>query len=121
MTDPNLRVLLVWEPVMATDLDAPRTRDLALLSDRRAEQFWDRDHLIEKELKSMVDVKSLPVIGKRELIAGPVLWDCALVFPSGQRWQSGQLRPSFAGAPAVLAASKLNSAIESAHAAGPAL
>jgi len=40
----DLRVFVIWEPVLATDFAAPSTAALARIPDARAAQYW-----IEKE------------------------------------------------------------------------
>jgi hypothetical protein len=42
----SLRVLVVWEPILRSDWSRPTRPVLARISDPRAKQFWDKDHLI---------------------------------------------------------------------------
>jgi len=39
--DAGIRVFVVWEPVLPTDLGAPSTTTLNRLSDPRVSQYWD--------------------------------------------------------------------------------
>jgi hypothetical protein len=41
-----MKILVVWEPMLPTDWGAPTTPVLARISDARATQFWDKDHLV---------------------------------------------------------------------------
>ena len=41
----RVRVLVIWEPILATDWKAPSHSTLARIPDRRARQFWDPKHL----------------------------------------------------------------------------
>jgi hypothetical protein len=43
-------VLVIWEPILRTDWSAPRRGTLARISDRRARQFWDPNHLVSVQL-----------------------------------------------------------------------
>lgn len=45
-----MRVLVVWEPILATDWRAPSKAVLARIPDRRARQFWDPNHLVAEQL-----------------------------------------------------------------------
>ena len=49
---PDLRVFVVWEPVIVTDIGPPLTRVLALVRDRRAVQFWDPTHAVSRSMKA---------------------------------------------------------------------
>jgi hypothetical protein len=52
-----MRVLVVWEPILATDWRAPGTRVLGRIPDRRARQFWDPKHLVAEELARIAKQK----------------------------------------------------------------
>ena len=45
-TDSHLRVFVVWEPVLATDLTAPSTITLRRIHDPRVKQYWDSNRLL---------------------------------------------------------------------------
>src|SRR5260370_27519230 len=45
-TDSHLRVFIVWEPVLATDLSAPSTITLRRIHDARVKQYWDRNRVL---------------------------------------------------------------------------
>jgi len=42
----NIRVFVVWEPVLWTDFGAPSTATLKRISDPRASQYWDKGHIV---------------------------------------------------------------------------
>jgi hypothetical protein len=48
--DPRIRVFVVWEPVLPTDLGAPSTMTLRRVSDLRVSQYWDKEHLVSRLL-----------------------------------------------------------------------
>ena len=81
----SLRVLVVWEPVLATDWGAPSTASLHRLSDSRAAQYWDKDRLISKSLGEH-DRKT-------------IVWDHIAVYPPGSTWKDKKLM--FADGPIV--------------------
>src|SRR5260370_17920302 len=45
-TDLHLRVFVIWEPVLATDLSAPSTIAIRRLHDPRVKQYWDRNRVL---------------------------------------------------------------------------
>jgi hypothetical protein len=65
-------VLVVWEPVLATDWRAPSTATLRRVSDRRARQYWDEGRLLSKAMGET---------GKKSIV-----WDQVLVYGRGVTW-----------------------------------
>ncbi len=45
-SDSHLRVFVIWEPVLATDLSAPSTMALRRIHDPRVKQYWDRNRVL---------------------------------------------------------------------------
>src|SRR6516162_3055021 len=76
-----VRVLVVWEPMLPTDWDVPSGMVQSRISDSRVVQFWDKDHLVAKELKQQFP-------SSRNLCCqrNGVLWDVAAVYPAGVEW-----------------------------------
>lgn len=54
----DLRVYVVWEPILAADWRRPTTRTLGRIPDTRVAQFWDPDHLISEELRRAVETNA---------------------------------------------------------------
>lgn len=46
----RVRVLVVWEPILATDWRSPSGSTLARISDLRVRQFWDPKHVVATTL-----------------------------------------------------------------------
>jgi hypothetical protein len=69
----DVRVFVVWEPVLATDFMAPSTAALARIPDVRVAQYWDRkralSHLLGEHNRSTV------------------VWDHIAVYAPGTLWQ----------------------------------
>ena len=94
-----IRVFVVWEPMLPTDWMPPSGMVQSRIPDSRVIQFWDRSHLVAKELS-------------RELAAEPngyhprgVLWDFAALYGKQTKW--GQSPPFFTGGPVVRVVSDL--------------
>src|ERR1700745_2568768 len=69
----DVRVFVIWEPVLATDFTAPSTAALARIPDLRAAQYWDRkralSHLLGEHNRSSV------------------VWDHIAIFAPETLWQ----------------------------------
>lgn len=114
LPDRRLRILMVWEAVMATDTDPPNSRVLARASDPRVSQYWDKEGALAKVWQPVLMKNASAVTGKAELITGDVLWDMAALFVRGSRWESKLPAASFVGAPVVQTIAPLAQAIRSA-------
>ncbi len=83
----DVRVFVVWEPVLATDLAAPSTAALARIPDVRAAQYWDRkralSHLLGEHNRSTV------------------VWDSIAVYAPGTLWQDTLPKPVYANGPVL--------------------
>ena len=50
-------MLVVWEPILATDWRSPSGSTLTRIPDPRARQFWDPRHLVAQQLSRIVKEK----------------------------------------------------------------
>ena len=90
----NLTVLVIWEPILASDWSRPTRPVLARIPDERVIQFWDKDHLVAKQLDQQLSTLQ-PNCCRSE----GVLWDLAAVYPRGVQW--GGSKPLFVDGPVV--------------------
>jgi hypothetical protein len=81
--DGKIRVFVIWEPVLPTDLAAPSTMTLKRIADKRASQYWDKEHLVSKS------------IGEED----GVVWDYVAVYPRETLWDKGPPEPFYSHAP----------------------
>jgi hypothetical protein len=70
--DKDIRVFVVWEPVLGTDWWAPSTATLRRVSDGRVRQYWDKGRLLSKAMGET---------GKKSIV-----WDRVIVYGRGVRW-----------------------------------
>ena len=81
----DVRVFVIWEPVLPTDLVAPSTAALARIPDARAVQYWDRkralSHLLGEHNRSTV------------------VWDYIAVYEPGTVWQDAPPKPVYSDNP----------------------
>jgi len=81
----DVRVFVVWEPVLATDLAAPSTAALARVPDLRATQYWDRKRDLSR------------LMGERN--RSTVVWDYVAVYAPGELWQDAPPKPVYSDHP----------------------
>ena len=80
---------MVWEPMLTTDWGAPTTPVLARIPDARATQFWDKDHLVAKELKQQLSPTQ--ICCQRH----GIIWDVVALYPNDTQWDSS--KPAYFG------------------------
>lgn len=94
----DLRVLVVWEPMLPTDWSRPSGRVQSRISDPRVVQFWDKDHLVAKELQQQLS--SSQICCQRN----GIIWDIAALYPNNVQWGSP---PAFFGGAVLDVASEV--------------
>jgi len=81
----DVRIFVVWEPVLPTDFAAPSTAALGRIADVRASQYWDRkralSHLLGEHNRSTV------------------VWDHIAVYAPGTLWQDTPPDPIYSDHP----------------------
>jgi creatinine amidohydrolase/Fe(II)-dependent formamide hydrolase-like protein len=81
----RIRVFVIWEPVLPTDLAAPSTMTLKRIPDGRASQYWDKEHLVSKS------------IGEKD----GVIWDYVAVYEQGKLWDKAAPEPTYSNEPVI--------------------
>lgn len=90
-----LRVLVIWEPVLRTDLAPPTSHVLGHIADRRAAQFWDEGRLLSALLVKSARERGDPVPDDN------IAWDLVAIYSPGVRWEDAPPRPDYADSPVV--------------------
>ena len=67
-----MRVFVIWEPVLPSDLFAPSTSTLNRISDVRTLQYWDKERLVSKSMG--------------ETDHNSIVWDIVAVYEPGKLW-----------------------------------
>ena len=88
----NLAVLVVWERILPSDWTRPTRLVLGRLSDKRVSQFWDKDHLIAKQLSAQLHTK-----GPNCCRHSGTLWDLVALYPKDTNWNGTE--PSYIDGP----------------------
>jgi len=112
--DAATRVFVVWEPILPTDWSPPSTFALNRITDRRAQQYWDPDHVVAKKLAAD---RRPPQPEEECCERSGVLWDLAAVYPKGAVWNDRMPVAVLFNGPVV----EVKSDLESALAASPKL
>ena len=95
-----LLVLIVWEPVLWSDLGPPASSVLSIVSDKRAVQFWDEDRSLSRFMVQSA-TEDLSILAPGDSVTpDTIVWDFVAVFPPGASW-SAHPRPSYYGGPVV--------------------
>ncbi|OLD66295.1 MAG: hypothetical protein AUI52_04755 [Acidobacteria bacterium 13_1_40CM_2_68_10] len=98
--DASLRVFVVWEPVIWSDLAPPLTTVLRRVSDHRAAQLWDRGRLVSADLLRAIRAQTgeADSPGRDD---DTIVWDCVAIYPPGARWDTSLPPPAFIDCPVV--------------------
>jgi hypothetical protein len=117
-TNPNLRVFVVWEPILWGDWHRPLSRTLARISDSRAAQFWDPNHLVSQELKRAIQTGS-PLPKSKCCVAFGFYWDMAAIFPADAHARAALPEPVFFDGEVVPRAAAIESELKELISAAP--
>jgi len=95
----RLRVFIVWEPVIWTDMGPPGGSVLSRISDSRTAHFWDQDLLLSKKLVQEQNRSGVRVEAKGGSDPDAIIWDFVAVFPPGARWDETFPQSVYHGSP----------------------
>jgi hypothetical protein len=101
--DSHLRVFVIWEPVLATDLSAPSTVALRRIHDPRVKQYWDRNRVLSHAM------------GEDDRQS--VVWDYIAVYKPQQIWTTAPPQAEFVGRPVVRFIEGARSALKTIYSA----
>ena len=104
-----MRVLVVWEPILATDWRRPSSGTLGRIPDRRAQQFWDPNHVVAEQLARIAKQN----LGRRQpdcCVRKGFYWDEAILFSPGSHWGDGP-EPEFWNGPVYRITASLDKAL----------
>ena len=99
--DAHVRVQVVWEPVLKSDIAAPFSRVLGLLHDRRVRQYWDPQRVISVDLVRSVNDDPARYRREDKLPPSFISWDVVAVFAKSAHWDRDLPVPVYYGGPVV--------------------
>ena len=106
-----MRVFIVWQPILPTDFGAPTTSVLSRASDRRVQQYWDRDHVLAKQMAA--DARA-PQPEQECCVRSGILWDLVAVYPKGARWDDRMPPATIFNGPVVDITEAIEAALDTA-------
>jgi len=107
-----LTVLVVWEPVLPTDIAPPTTTALGLVHDPRAAQYWDAGRALSADIvRNLMASPERYGIEEHDVYPDTVLWDAVAVFPAGALWERDFPVPAFMDFPVVEAVNGLRASL----------
>ena len=96
--------MVVWEPILPSDWSRPTRPVMARVPDRRVIQFWDKDHLIAKQLDNQLHTRQPNCCSH-----SGILWDLVAVYPRGTKW--GESEPLYIDGPVFKVETELQNQI----------
>ena len=108
----DVRVYVVWLPILATDFSAPNTSVMGRIADTRVRQFWDREQLIAKAIAAAGPDQPAPDCCDMD----GILWDLAAVYTRGLRWEDRLPPAAFLNGPVVHLQTEIDQALAQAAA-----
>jgi len=96
--DP-IAVLVVWAPVLRTDIAPPTPEVQARLSDATVAQFWDPNRFLAGQVTAAATA-GVPIFAPFKP-KGRTPYDLVGVYPAGARWLGSIPAPFYLGNPVV--------------------
>ena len=111
LPDARLRVQVVWEPVLRTDVAPPLTGVLGRIRDRRVVQYWDPERFVSADLVRAVNEDPKRYGREEALPQDFIAWDLVAVFEKDARWDRNVPPPAYYDGPVVHAIEGAKAAI----------
>jgi hypothetical protein len=84
VTDPTLRVYVVWTPMLTPDFEFTVKRATTWVADARASHYWDRDSQLSRDYGRVL-----------QLGPGMKAWDVYLVYAREAEWKDAPPAPYY--------------------------
>lgn len=106
-----VRVLVVWQSILATDWASPGAATLSRVHDARARQFWDKDNLVPRQIGERIRGDS----NHPEpdcCWENDVPWDMVMLYPPGAKWDDAPPAAVFIDGPVYRVKAQLEMALK---------
>ncbi len=97
----NVRVLVIWLPVIFTDLGPPSRRVRSPLQDPRVTEFWDPQLWASPRMMARAGMMAGARGEDPDFGPDAIAWDVIGLFPAGVVWEDPFPAPSWYGGPVV--------------------
>lgn len=84
--DPNLRIYVVWMPILPTDIRPPGQAHVDRVPDPRATHYWDSKAKLSQIFRDVL----LPRAG---FGTRPVVWDAYMLYGPDAEWTAAPPKP----------------------------
>ena len=95
--DADVRALVVWEPVILSDLGPPRQSVRKPLADPRVVEFWDEHRWLSPRMVERAALLAKEKGTDPHLGPDDIAWDIIALFPPGTAWEDPFPVPSWYG------------------------
>ncbi|HKA87845.1 MAG TPA: hypothetical protein VKE22_09280 [Haliangiales bacterium] len=109
----RVRVLVVWEPVLDSDLGPPVDAVRAPLRDPRVAEYWDPDHWMSQRAMELARRLALAA-GAPPPTPDQIAWDFVALYSAGARWADPFPAPSWHGEPVVRSLGRVEEILKAA-------
>jgi hypothetical protein len=109
--DAPIRAVVVWEPVLATDVAPPFSSVLGLVRDRRVAQFWDSQRTLSRDIVRAIGTDPQRYGFDAALDEDYIVWDVVAVFGTDARWAEDLPVPAYYDGPVHAVGEALREAI----------
>ena len=99
--DAEVRVLVIWLPVLPSDTGPPTEAVRAALDDPRVIEFWDPERWASPRMMERARIMVRDQGGEPDFPPDALAWDLMGLFPAGGRWEEPFPTPVWHGAPVV--------------------
>jgi hypothetical protein len=82
----DLRVFVIWEPVLVTDWGTPSPSLTSYVADPRVMHYWDRGRRLSSILGGAGKLPALAGMEQVGFRMKDVVWDVALLYPAAAVW-----------------------------------
>ena len=99
--DADVRVLVIWLPVLPSDTGPPTEALRGALRDPRVTEFWDPGRWASPRMMERARMMVREQGGEPGFPADAIAWDLIGLFPAGGRWEEPFPAPVWHGGPVV--------------------
>jgi len=82
----DLRVFVIWEPVLETDWGTPSQALTGYVADPRVMHFWDRDRRLSSAYGGVQNLPALATMERVGFRMKEIVWDTALLYSPSAAW-----------------------------------
>ena len=99
--EANIRVMVIWLPVIPSDQGPPARKVRKPLRDPRVIEFWDENKWASPKMIERATMMARARGEEPDFEPDAIAWDLIGLFPAGVGWEEPFPTPSWWGAPVV--------------------